>query len=76
MENPFTHLWTVHMGDWGRGLVVAIMTAPLTIIYQSVSAGSLTFDWKAIITTAITGGLAYIMKNLATGKSGNLLTDK
>jgi len=74
--NPFTKLWTIKMSDWQRGLMVAILTTPLTIIYDSVTAGNLTFDWKKITGAAIAGGLGYILKNLLTGQSGNLLTNK
>lgn len=74
----FTDLWTVKLGDWGRGLVIAIMTAPLTIIYQSLMATPVTlvFDWKAIAGGAIAGGVGYILKNMATGANGNLLSNK
>ena len=74
----FSKLWSIKMSDWQRGLVVAVFTAPLTIIYQSVTTVPITliFDWKAIIGSAIAGGLGYILKNLTTGSKGNLLTDK
>ena len=70
----WTNLWTVKLGDWGRGLIIAIFTAPLTIIYQSVTTTPMTlvFDWKAILGGALAGGLGYILKNLATGSGGNL----
>ena len=72
----FTKLGTIKLGDWWRGLIIAIATTPLTIIYQSISAGTLTFDWKAIVTTGIAGGIAYLLKNLGTGEGGRLLTNK
>lgn len=72
----WTQLGSLKLSDWWRGLIVAIATAPLTIIYQSVIVGSLTFDWKMIVTTALAGGLGYIIKNLATGQQGNILTNK
>ncbi len=72
----FTTLWTVKLSDWQRGVVVAILTTPFTIIYGSASAGSLTFDWKQIVAGAIAGGVGYILKNFLTGASGNLLTNK
>jgi hypothetical protein len=68
-------LWSWSKTDWARGLIVAIITAPLTIIYESVSKGALVFDWKAIVAAAITGGIAYLLKNLATGAKGTLLTN-
>ena len=73
--NFFTELWTLKLSDWQRGFIIAVFTAPLTIIYQSVTATPITlvFDWKAIIGAALAGGIAYILKNLATGSGGNLL---
>ena len=74
--NYFTKFGTIKLSDFWRGLIVAIATTPLTIIYQSVSAGTLIFDWKVIVTTAIAGGIGYLLKNLATGEGGKLLTNK
>lgn len=76
--NYFTDLWTIKLSDWQRGLIVAILTTPLTIIYQSVTATPVTlvFDWKSIIGAAIAGGLAYVLKNFGTGSNGNLLSNK
>ncbi len=74
----FTNLWTVKMSDWERGLVVAILTTPLTIIYDTVTATPmvLTFDWKKILGAALAGGIGYVLKNLLTGQQGNMLTNK
>jgi len=74
----FTKLWTVKMSDWERGLVVAILTTPLTIIYDTVTTTPmvLTFDWKRILGAAIAGACAYLIKNFLTGVQGGLLTDK
>ena len=74
----FTALWTVKMSDAQRGLVVAILTTPLTIIYDTVMATPMvfTFDWKKILGTAIAGGIGYILKNFFTGAGGNLLTNR
>lgn len=74
--NPFTNLWTIKMSDWQRGLVVAILTTPITIIYDSAMAGALVFDWRKILAGAIAGGLGYILKNLLTGANGQVLTNK
>jgi len=75
--NKFTELWTIKMSDWQRGLIIAILTTPLTIIYDTVTATPmvLTFDWKRILGAAIAGGLAYLLKNFGTGREGNVLTN-
>ena len=71
----FTKLWTVKLGDFERGLIVAILTTPFTIIYDSVSTGALVFDWKKILAAAVAGGIGYILKNILTGAGGRILTN-
>jgi hypothetical protein len=70
-----SRLWSLQLSDWWKGLIVAVLTAPLTIIYQSISAGSLVLDWKAILLAGLAGGIAYLMKNIATGTKGRMLTN-
>ena len=72
----FTNLWNIKMGDWERALIVAILTTPITIIYDTLQAGTLDFDWKKIMGAALAGGVGYILKNFLTGSSGKLLTNK
>lgn len=76
--NIFTDLWKVKMSDWQRGLVVAVISAPITILYESLTATPivLTFNWRDILKAAVTAGAAYIMKNLVTGNGGQLLRNK
>jgi hypothetical protein len=49
---------------------MAVLSSVITVVYQTVEAGSLVFDWKAIGTMALTAALAYIMKNLFTNSTG------
>ena len=69
-------LGRLNLSDWQKGLIVAMIMAPLTIIYESVQQGSLVFNWKAILAAALGGGLSYLIKNLATGGNGQLLTNE
>jgi len=70
MKSPFLNL---NSQDFIKGLVVAVLSAVITIIYNTVQAGSLTFDWKAIGTVALTSALGYIMKNLFTNSNDELM---
>lgn len=54
---------SLNLEDLGKGLLVAVITPVFTIISQSLEAGSLTFDWKAIGITALAAALAYLTKN-------------
>jgi hypothetical protein len=59
-------LFSVNMKDFLKGLLMSVLTPVIVIIEQSVSAGSLTFDWKVITLAAIGGFLAYMTKNFFT----------
>jgi len=81
MEKTFTPLGKLTMGDWERGLLIAVISAFLTVVYEAFAKG-LSMDWKVLkpvlLTAAgvgITAGIAYILKNLGTGLNGRLLTD-
>jgi hypothetical protein len=78
VASRFSALFGLHLNDWGRGLLIAILTTPLTIIYESVTATpmQLVFDWKTILGGALAGGIGYVIKNLGTGAGGKLLTNK
>lgn len=66
-------LLKLNLQDLAKGLIITVLTSVLTIAYNTVNAGSLTFDWKAIGLTALTSGLAYLMKNLLTNSEGQFL---
>jgi hypothetical protein len=69
MNSTFLNL---NSNDFLKGLIMAVLSSVITVVYQTVEAGSLTFDWKAIGTMALTTALAYIMKNLFTNSTGKL----
>jgi hypothetical protein len=69
MNSPFL---TLNSNDFLKGLIMAVLSTVITVVYQTVEAGSLVFDWKAIGTMALTTALAYIMKNLFTNSTGKL----
>lgn len=60
--------------DFVRGLVVSTLSAVLTIVYQTIQTGSLTFDWKAIGTIAVSSALGYIVKNLLTNSEDQVFS--
>jgi hypothetical protein len=65
-----------NLNEWQKGLLVAIFTAPVTMIYQSLMTNPdiFQFDWKQIIGISIAGGLGYILKNFLTNSDGQTLT--
>jgi hypothetical protein len=69
MNSTFLNL---NSSDFIKGLIMAVLSTVITVVYQTVEAGSLVFDWKVIGTMALTSALAYIMKNLFTNSAGKL----
>lgn len=73
MNSSFLKL---NIKDFAKGLLVAVISAVLTVVYTSLQAGSLNFDWKVIATTALTAALAYLTKNVFQNQSGEIGTEK
>jgi hypothetical protein len=71
----FTDLWTVKLGDWERGLIVAVLAMPLGIVYDWATMEAFEFSWRAMVKAGVAGGLAYLLKNLGTGAKGRYLTN-
>jgi hypothetical protein len=67
-------LFTLNSKDWIKGLVVAVLTAVITVVYSTIQTGTLVLDWKSISIAAISAALAYITKNLLTNSSDQFLT--
>jgi len=59
--------------DFIHGLFIAVLGAILAIITQTLQAGSLTFDYKAIGTTAAIAALSYISKKFVSNSQGEIL---
>jgi ABC-type uncharacterized transport system substrate-binding protein len=55
--------FTLNLNDFWKGLIMAVLTPVVTIVYKSIEAGSLTFNWKAILMAAVAGFMGYLMKN-------------
>ena len=70
MQSSFLSLNTK---DFIKGLVVAVLTSVITIIYTSLQAGSLEFNWKLIASTGLSSALAYILKNLVTNSDDEMM---
>ena len=65
--------FNLNIQDLTKGLILTILSSTLTIIYQTINAGSLTFNWKEIGLAALTSGVAYLMKNLLTNSNGEFM---
>ena len=58
--------YTLKAHDWIKGLIMAVLVPVLYIIQNSIAAGSLTFNWKEIGIAALSGLVAYLLKNFFT----------
>ncbi len=67
-------LFQLNSNDFWKGLIVAVFGAALGIIYKTVDAGSLDFNWMFIFKAGLLAGLAYLLKQLSTNSGGQLFT--
>lgn len=58
--------FALDLQDAGKGLIIAVGSAAITIIENTLSTGSLTFNWKQIGCAALAAGIAYLGKNFFT----------
>jgi len=58
--------------DFLKGLFLAVLTAVLTAVYDSLQLGSLAFDWKKIGIVATTSAVAYLLNRLVSNSEGKL----
>lgn len=66
-------LWSLVPKDFLNGLFIAVLGAILAVVTQTLQAATLTFDYKAIGTTAAIAAVSYISKKFVTNSNGDLL---
>lgn len=72
MRSKFLNL---NFKDFSKGLIVAVLTAVITYLYEAVQTGDFTaIDWKTVGFTALSATIAYLMKNLVTNSDGEVAT--
>lgn len=68
-----SNLFTLNFKDFLKGLIIAILAPVLLVIQQSLDSGQFIFNWKQIVITSISAGLAYLIKNFISDSKGNVL---
>lgn len=69
-------MFTLKLGDFGRGLLVAVLAAvaaQLLLMLNVPGFSFETFQWAETFRIALVSGLGYLLKNLATDNQGNVL---
>lgn len=56
----------LNLNDILKGLLMAVLTPVIVVVQQSLEAGIFVFDWKSIGVAALSGGVAYLVKNFFT----------
>ena len=71
-----TNLWKINLSDFWRGLIVAVFTSVLAVIYEFVQAGNLDINWKSVLLAGLGAGIAYLLKNFSSDSNGRVLGGK
>jgi accessory gene regulator protein AgrB len=69
-------LFKLNWLDFGKGLIVAVITAILTFLYEQVVQGGVALDLallQQVGSVALAALLAYVLKNLFTNSQGKFL---
>jgi hypothetical protein len=67
---------SLNWDDFGKGLLVAFITALITGLYNLLQSGA-SFDWitlKPVLIASVGAGVAYILKNLFSNSEGTFMT--
>lgn len=68
MNSNFLNL---NLKDFAKGLLLAVITAVLTSVYEVASTGDFSsIDWKVVLSVAGAATLSYLVKNLLTNSDG------
>ncbi len=70
MKSGFAKL---NIEDFFKGLIVAVLSALVTFLYNTMDSGEVVLNWKMITTTSLTAALAYIIKNYLSNDEGKFL---
>jgi hypothetical protein len=54
-------------------LIVAVLTAIVTVLYSTIESGAIVFNVKQLLVTSLSAALAYIIKNYLSNEEGVFL---
>lgn len=66
-------LFKLNLNDFLKGLLVVVLTAIVSTLYQNFISVPPKIDWGMVLNNSIIAGLGYILKNLGTNSRGKVL---
>ena len=73
MKKKFSDFLNLNLGDLVRGLVMTVLGAVASTIYEVVQAGPI--DWNTVWKVALSTGLSYLIKNFFTPQPDTVVID-
>lgn len=67
-------LFRLNLNDFLKGLLVVVLTAIVSTLYQNFISVPPKIDWQMVLNNSILAGLGYILKQIGTNSRGNILT--
>ena len=64
---------SINLQDFFKGLIVAVLTAIVTVLYSTIESGAIVFNVKQLLVTSLSAALAYIIKNYLSNEEGVFL---
>jgi uncharacterized membrane protein len=59
-------MFKLKLRDYLKGILMAVVVPALVLIQQSLSAGQITIDWKALGISSVAALIGYLLKNFLT----------
>jgi hypothetical protein len=66
-------LFKLNLNDFTKGLVVVLLTAVVSTLYQAYISVPPKVDWNLVLNNSILAGLGYILKQVGTNSQGKIL---
>jgi hypothetical protein len=76
--NKMSKLFNINLADLGKAALMVLIVTVLTAVYPAFSTGEFPTGVAllAALKSGVTGGVAYIIKNLLTNSNGNFATSE
>jgi hypothetical protein len=65
-------LFKLNLNDFTKGLVIVLLTASISTLYQSYTQVPPSINWQTVLNNSIMAGLAYILKQVGTNSKGEV----